>query len=474
MIIKSVLLDRKRFKLVDSDFCRKKNVFTVIVGSNGTGKSRLLKRLVNGIKNVEHSANKVPNNYSRQIDFENENYIGSYYSTPSESKSIVSRDKESIDTKYIKNNPKVIAVSTTPFDKFPVDYKGNEMYRYHDDYVYTYIGLKVSKNSLNQSNFMNLLFRSILINEDILKNRKLFELLKLQPVISTCLKPRMRISIFDFIEFEGKYSFLKNKLGDFDAESNFISNLKKKMPTLYEKLKSKRLIKKTYNSVTSTISFIDTPIHFDNPDIPKEDILFLMDIGFLNVSDFYFSDEDGKKIKISELSSGQKCLILTLLNIAGSITDNSVICIDEPEISLHPKWQKEFMKVLIEFFEDYQKCHFIIATHSPLIISELSNDNCYILNMDDGYAKKASEHMKMSSDFQLAEVFGVAGNNNEYLNRIVVSLLSKLSQNATLSKSDIGKIKSLKLFSEQMDSNDPVKYLIELLVSAWDKVKHAQ
>lgn len=88
-----------------------------------------------------------------------------------------------------------------------------------------------------------------------------------------------------------------------------------------------------------------------------------MDIGLINASDFIFTDHNEENIQISELSSGQKCMILTLLNIAGSISDNSVVCIDEPEISLHPRWQKEFMKVLIEFFSDYKKCHFIIATH---------------------------------------------------------------------------------------------------------------
>ncbi len=163
-------------------------------------------------------------------------------------------------------------------------------------------------------------------------------------------------------------------------------------------------------------------------------------------------------------------MVLTLLNIAGSISDNCVVCIDEPEISLHPKWQKEYMKVLIEFFSDYKKCHFIIATHSPLIISELSKSNCFILNMDIGFAKKAVEYKNMSSDFQLAEVFGVAGNNNEYLNRLVVLLLSNLSKNGNLDKSEQNKLNELVGFSYEMDETDTVKELIDILKLAWDKV----
>ncbi|HDZ9338481.1 TPA: ATP-binding protein, partial [Vibrio cholerae] len=152
-------------------------------------------------------------------------------------------------------------------------------------------------------------------------------------------------------------------------------------------------------------------------------------------------------------------------------SDNSIVCIDEPEISLHPKWQKEFMKILIEFFNGYKECHFIIATHSPLIISELSKDNCYILNMDFGYAEKSVEYKSMSSDYQLVEVFGVAGNNNEYLNRIVVSLLSKLSSKGNLDKEEVVRLQTLIEMSHGMDNNDKVKQLINILALAWNKVE---
>lgn len=90
--------------------------------------------------------------------------------------------------------------------------------------------------------------------------------------------------------------------------------------------------------------------------------------------------------------------------------------------------------------------------------------------MDVGYAENAQEYKKMSSDYQLAEVFGIAGNNNEYLNRIVVLLLSKLSKNGSLDKSDKEKLDTLVRFSREMDENDTVKELIEILSLAWRKV----
>lgn len=46
-------------------------------------------------------------------------------------------------------------------------------------------------------------------------------------------------------------------------------------------------------------------------------------------------------IPSSHLSSGEACYMATLAFILTYISDNSVIIIDEPENSLHPRWQKK-------------------------------------------------------------------------------------------------------------------------------------
>lgn len=44
--------------------------------------------------------------------------------------------------------------------------------------------------------------------------------------------------------------------------------------------------------------------------------------------------------------------------------------IDEPEISLHLHWQMAFHSSIVELLRDFKKFHVVVATHSPLIISE--------------------------------------------------------------------------------------------------------
>ncbi|MBO2007151.1 ATP-binding protein [Serratia marcescens] len=68
--------------------------------------------------------------------------------------------------------------------------------------------------------------------------------------------------------------------------------------------------------------------------------------------------KEKSKISLFQTSSGQQCMILMMIGIVSSISDNSLVCIDEPEISLHPKWQLEFISILQRTFSDYRGCHF--------------------------------------------------------------------------------------------------------------------
>ena len=63
-------------------------------------------------------------------------------------------------------------------------------------------------------------------------------------------------------------------------------------------------------------------------------------------------------------------------------TKESAICfVDEIDIYIHPKWQRNILEVLERHFENTQ---FIVTTHSPLVISNLKNDrtNVYRLQKD--------------------------------------------------------------------------------------------
>jgi predicted ATPase len=71
------------------------------------------------------------------------------------------------------------------------------------------------------------------------------------------------------------------------------------------------------------------------------------------------------------LSSGQWNWLCTLGGLAAEVSDDSLVLIDEPENSLHPAWQRDYVPTLLRILEKFRGCHVLLATHSPLVASGL-------------------------------------------------------------------------------------------------------
>jgi len=93
-----------------------------------------------------------------------------------------------------------------------------------------------------------------------------------------------------------------------------------------------------------------------------------------------FTNSTGDKFDINELSSGEKQLFLRTLAIKMLNPENSIILIDEPELSLHPKWQQRIVDVYRKIGKNNQ---IIIATHSPHILGSVRKENIMLLDKDN-------------------------------------------------------------------------------------------
>src|SRR6266498_129442 len=61
-------------------------------------------------------------------------------------------------------------------------------------------------------------------------------------------------------------------------------------------------------------------------------------------------------------------------------TESFTVCIDEPENHLHPELQRIIIPALLQAFPSIQ---FIVATHSPFIVTSVPDSNVYVLQYDD-------------------------------------------------------------------------------------------
>ena len=84
-------------------------------------------------------------------------------------------------------------------------------------------------------------------------------------------------------------------------------------------------------------------------------------------------------LSLSQLSDGEQRLFSLFVDIArelslqegsvGSIGDGkAIVLIDEIDVHLHPKWQREIVPLLEELFTG---CQFIATTHSPFVIQSM-------------------------------------------------------------------------------------------------------
>jgi predicted ATP-binding protein involved in virulence len=84
---------------------------------------------------------------------------------------------------------------------------------------------------------------------------------------------------------------------------------------------------------------------------------------------FLFTGAHGEPLPLAALSSGEQHEVVLLYDLLFLVKPDSLILIDEPEISLHITWQQEFVNDL-EKVVKLSGVDVLLATHSPEIIGE--------------------------------------------------------------------------------------------------------
>ena len=87
---------------------------------------------------------------------------------------------------------------------------------------------------------------------------------------------------------------------------------------------------------------------------------------------FVVTNDAGQDLDLNLLSSGEQHEIVLYYDLLFRIKPNTLVLIDEPELSLHVVWQKRFLPDLLKIAE-VAKIDVLIATHSPYIIGDYTD-----------------------------------------------------------------------------------------------------
>ena len=148
---------------------------------------------------------------------------------------------------------------------------------------------------------------------------------------------------------------------------SYIATRRNHLATIEEDLTMKEITNKVVNEINSIFDILELDVKLKG---------FSKDEKTMPI----FENSAGEEFDINDLSSGEKQLFLRTLSIKMLESKNSIILIDEPELSLHPKWQQRIIEVYKKIGENNQ---IIIATHSPHILGSVSSENIFILYRDE-------------------------------------------------------------------------------------------
>ncbi|QXU43478.1 ATP-binding protein [Pedobacter sp. D749] len=120
----------------------------------------------------------------------------------------------------------------------------------------------------------------------------------------------------------------------------------------------------------------DAWVDVDRKWLAENDVDVQMEHIFLNDIEFKRGD---RLINLSNMSSGEKMLLLRAISILDAIEQNSLVIIEEPELHLDPVWNRQLVTLFRTFFSSY-RAHILIATHDYSLIKSIPPSRLVFLN----------------------------------------------------------------------------------------------
>lgn len=479
---------------------------TVLIGPNGTGKSTLLSYIGRIFEDLEYfqkngkrspRAISFPYSITYQIDRTKYQVIQKNGGLDLDQ---LTNNKRILKWSYLpaingefgylhlddfKFPEQVVAVSYLPMDRFRQKKNSPEDY-------YKYLGLRHRSNAASPQYFLNntlpLLFsyisesNSVKFVKDILKFMNLdIDYLGIQ------LEYRYKQFFFtgDLTEqrfrdlFDNQNLFSKRASKSFAVEyykTNIAGN-----KTLISSLTKYLNTRSVHDQVLAGESSILEFNLFDNLESIEELSLIhhLQKLDLLTSASLLFKKGKGVTISSSELSSGEFHYLTTMIAIQASLRGNSLILIDEPDTSLHPNWQLNYIENLKGLFKKWNSCHFILATHSHFIISDLENDSSEIIGLKGQVPHITARSFNVetygaSAEEVLLEIFNVQTTRNHFVYEKVGEILDMIAMKDTeknkLSSEEFNDQISKKvnhLISKglnRLSEEDPLKKVIDKLI----------
>lgn len=465
-----------------------KDQFSLFIGVNGVGKSSLFRELIdffvdlNEYKNtgIDFSAKRLRRKPKHilvnGVSFLWGNQLYDVRRNLNEEKFLVN----GLDTRpNILPVPNLVASCFGISDKFPIKntLSASAKKNKYDVPFYTYVGARASSNIFSSANTLFQMLDTVLKLrkvETILKLRDVFQFVGYEPRLQLKLKLKViasNVSFDSFTRYVEDLNDTKSSARRHWYITKFLALTTKEKQSLYKTYKEACLKVDLKNKYYNYSFSLDGSCISKNKDEFKN-LYQLRQLGLISSVDCLLY-RNSMQIGCNDLSSGEFAMLCTIAGVlSASEFGHTLVLIDEPEISQHPNWQMQMIDLLNMTLRDC-KCHFLIATHSHFLVSDLpkyKSSVSYLYRNDEG--KFTSERIKedtygWSADEVLLKVFKLSTTRNIYLADMVGYLLDGIAQGNLRSDDIKDKINFLSQVLCNMNDVDPMKKIISTIVKTY-------
>lgn len=453
---------------------------TVIIGANGIGKSYILKVIIDIFNYIHHrlldsnDSNNLPYRFKLTYYINGDKCV---LSSMPKGMEPVGRGERYNVYYYLNDHQTPLLKCKLPLRLIASSMTINDKFRAKSDDFYKYNGIR-NENSPNTTGTRTLVRKTVnsIISCISYKNKFREELKCLLSKLG--LQEKMTISY----GMRHKEVFLKRNITP-DSLSDIFDNRKKYFPlrdtdiwgkTFFLKVKERpdkikiitdflsRVALRNYKRKRYVLEYDIINSSEIVQDAEAIDLLSKLDILTFPSIKVYKNYEN---YNFMDSSSGETNLLCQFIGILSAIQEDSLVIIDEPENSTHPNWQINYIGWLKEIFGQYNSCHFVIATHSHFILTDLQENNSTIIALEkaDGKLKNIAENLNTfcwSVDDILYNVFHVRNTRNSVFENKMVRLYQMISDNNTDQEETNQLIKELETYKLSID--DPLNKLINI------------
>lgn len=446
-------------------------VVSLIIGVNGAGKSRALGIITEIFGALQSESIKRSLKYDKYVL---RYYMGGNFIEVE----IVDRqimihknnvlvDNNNLNLEQFLFPNKVLALSFMVNDKF--------IFNPSQDSRYMYLGLRAASNAVWISTLNNKVAENIL---NLANGDKLW---KIMHAIAEYLDISAKIKI----SFEFKNNIVSRDNKEKKDTIDWTNELKSRAGDLseqntYRKDSIKRLNDNDYKELSDFLSksfqendsiqfdlLIEETSNKNDIDIIQKKyrlVKLLRDFDFVkNISLSIM--KNGEWFSFDDASSGEKNILYSVFAIESNIEENSIILIDEPEISLHPNWQMKYIGFLKKLFKNYSSCQFVIASHSPYLVSDLDINSSSLILADIKNGTYVSQNIEYSTyawsvENILYNVFHVRTTGNAYFEMDLREIISYMRED---NREKMPRIKELydKLSKYTFREEDPLCKILD-------------